>query len=101
MGRVRQSPSSALTAEPESEPEPEVEAVPVPVRVGFTEEGERTRVPNALTMCLCARVPGSTTCRAMRSASMMGMSWEANSAETVDFPVAIPPVRPTTASWRK
>jgi len=66
-----------------------------------TEEVKRTPVPKALTICLWARVPGSTTRLAMRSASMIGMSWEARSAETVDFPVAIPPVRPTTADWKK
>ena len=85
MGRVYQSRSF------DSEPEP----------VGFREEGESTPFPKALTMCLCARVPGSTTCLAIRSASIIGMSWEARSAATVDFPVAIPPVRPTTAGRKK
>lgn len=69
--------------------------------VGVNEGGKSTSLPKALTICLCPRVPGSTTCLAIRSASMIGMSWEARSAETVDFPVAIPPVRPTTACWKK
>lgn len=69
--------------------------------VGVTKEGKSTPSPKALTICLCPRVPGSTTCLAIRSASMIGISWEASSAETVDFPVAIPPVRPTTTDWKK
>jgi hypothetical protein len=41
---------------------------------------------------------GSSTCLAMTSASMIGMLWggEARMDDTVDLPVAIPPVRPTT-----
>ena len=43
-------------------------------------------------------VPGSTTCRASRSASMRGREYgaEVRSEETVDLPEAIPPVRPMT-----
>ena len=42
-------------------------------------------------------VPGSTTWRARRSASMTGRQWGGaeRQADTVDFPVAIDPVRPT------
>ena len=83
MGRVYQARSSEFMLEPGC--------------VGFTEEGKSTPFPKALTICLCALVPGSTTCLAIRSASMIGMSCEAKSAATVDFPVAIPPVRPTTS----
>ena len=44
-------------------------------------------------------MPGSTTCRAMRSASMMGRlcGGRASRAETVDLPVAMEPVRPMTS----
>lgn len=48
-----------------------------------------------------ARVPGSTALRARISASMMGrwyFSWR--SLETVDLPVAMPPVKPTISMLR-
>ena len=59
--------------------------------------GCRISRPNAATIWAYARVPGRTASRAMTSASTTGMARAASSAETVDLPVAIPPVRPTTA----
>src|SRR5579885_2704443 len=40
-------------------------------------------------------VPGATTSRAIRSASMTGTPSAANRLATVDLPLAMPPVRPT------
>ena len=45
-----------------------------------------------------AGVPGSTTWRAMTSASTMGSPFAFRRVDTVDLPVAIPPVKPTTES---
>jgi hypothetical protein len=55
--------------------------------------------PNVDTILLSVRVPGRTTSRARTSASMTGMLRAASCLETVDFPVAIPPVRPMTITW--
>jgi len=55
--------------------------------------------PNVDTTLLSVRVPGRTTSRARTSASMTGMLRAASCLETVDFPVAIPPVRPMTIKW--
>lgn len=59
--------------------------------------GRRMSSPKVLTIFASAGVPGSTTWRAMTSASIMGMPKLLSWAETVDFPVAMPPVRPMTA----
>jgi hypothetical protein len=55
--------------------------------------------PNVDTIFLSVRVPGQTTSRARTSASMTGMLRAASCLETVDFPVAMPPVRPITVTW--
>lgn len=58
--------------------------------------GERMSVPNWPTISRRPEVPGATTSRARTSASITGMERSFRSLETVDFPDAIPPVRPTT-----
>ena len=55
--------------------------------------------PNVDTILLSVRVPGRTTSRARTSASITGMLRAASCLETVDFPVAMPPVRPMTITW--
>jgi hypothetical protein len=55
--------------------------------------------PNVDTIFLSVRVPGRTTSRARTSASMTGMLRAASCLETVDFPVAMLPVRPMTITW--
>jgi hypothetical protein len=55
--------------------------------------------PNVDTILLSVRVPGRTTSRARTSASMTGILRAASCLETVDFPVAMPPVRPMTITW--
>jgi hypothetical protein len=55
--------------------------------------------PNVDAIFLSVRVPGRTTSRARTSASMTGMLRAASCLETVDFPVAMPPVRPMTITW--
>jgi len=62
--------------------------------------GRRISRPKTCTIRSSAGEPGWTTCRAMRSASMMGTLYDFRRVETVDFPVAIPPVRPTTSMLR-
>lgn len=57
---------------------------------------KRTSFPKVDTICAWADVPGSTTRRARRSASTMGMPCDASRCDTVDFPEAMPPVSPTT-----
>lgn len=52
--------------------------------------------PNVETIFLRALVPGRTTSRARTSASITGMPRATSCVETVDFPVAIPPVKPIT-----
>lgn len=52
--------------------------------------------PKCATRARSPGVPGATTSRAMTSASMMGSPKDARLCETVDLPVAMPPVRPTT-----
>jgi hypothetical protein len=58
--------------------------------------GNSTFLPNAFTICLCPRVPGRTTSRAITSASIMGICWALRRVDTEDLPVEIPPVRPMT-----
>jgi hypothetical protein len=57
--------------------------------------------PNVDTILSSVRVPGRTTLRARTSASMTGMLRAASCLETVDFPVAMPPVRPMTIRWHE
>jgi len=61
----------------------------------------RTSDPNVLTILRRQGVPGRTTWRAIMSASIMGTLWDLRIDETVDFPVAIPPVRPTTVQAQR
>jgi len=58
--------------------------------------GERMSAPNWPTIARRPGVPGATTLRARTSASITGIDRSFRSFETVDFPDAIPPVRPTT-----
>ena len=60
--------------------------------------GRKISRPNSETIRLKPRVPGATTSRASTSASMIGIPCDASRDDTVDFPVAIPPVRPITFS---
>ena len=55
----------------------------------------RTVFPNSLTMARQAGLPGSTTCRASRSALITAAPPCLNILATVLLPVATPPVRPT------
>ena len=55
--------------------------------------------PNVDTILSSVRVPGRTTSRARVSASITGILRATSCLETVDFPVAIPPVRPMTITW--
>jgi hypothetical protein len=59
----------------------------------------KTSGPNVDTILLSVRVPGRTTSRARMSASITGILRAASCLETVDFPVAMPPVRPMTIAW--
>lgn len=53
-------------------------------------------LPKVARMRLKARVPGSTAFLARMSASITGREWFSfRRVETVDFPVAMLPVRPT------
>jgi hypothetical protein len=62
----------------------------------FGPEEIRMEGPNVLIMVWRVGVLGRTISRAMRSASIRGMLWDLRREETVDLPVAIPPVNPTT-----
>ena len=55
----------------------------------------RMSAPNRSTSFSSAGVPGSTTCRAIRSASTTTAPRSSSSAATVDLPDPIPPVNPT------
>lgn len=58
--------------------------------------GRRISCPKWLTIFCKAGVPGNTTLRASTSASIIEILWARRRVDTVDFPVAIPPVKPTT-----
>ena len=58
--------------------------------------GKRTWFPKVASILARAVVPGSTTWRAIMSASTTGILEALKRAETVDFPVAMPPVSPIT-----
>ena len=60
--------------------------------------GKRTWFPKVAAILARAAVPGSTTWRAITSASTMGILEALRKAETVDFPVAMPPVSPITVN---
>ena len=58
--------------------------------------GKRTWFPKVASILARAVVPGSTTWRAIKSASTTGTLEALRRVETVDFPVAMPPVSPIT-----
>src|SRR5687767_2554424 len=58
----------------------------------------RSVVPKRATTASCAGPPGSTTSRAMRSASTITAPRSASSAATVDLPEPMPPVSPRTST---
>ena len=58
--------------------------------------GKRTWFPKVAFILFRAVVPGSTTWRAIKSASTTGILEALRRVETVDFPVAMPPVSPMT-----
>ena len=58
--------------------------------------GKRIWFPKVAFILARAVVPGSTTWRAIKSASIMGILEALRRVETVVFPVAMLPVSPTT-----
>src|SRR5699024_1303465 len=56
--------------------------------------------PNSATSIASPGVPGSTTSRAIASASTITAPDSSSTAVTVDFPAPIPPVRPTISMSR-
>jgi hypothetical protein len=60
--------------------------------------GSKISCPKFLTIFLRPGVPGATASRARTSASTTGSCLDLRMFETVDFPVAMPPVRPITIS---
>jgi hypothetical protein len=67
--------------------------------IAFPCSSRRARSsPNAARICLKARVPGSTAFLARTSASIIAREClSLRREDTVDLPVAIPPVNPTTS----
>ena len=61
--------------------------------------GKRTCFPKVASILARAVVPGSTTWRAIMSASTTGILEVLRRVETVDFPVAMPPVSPITMRY--
>jgi hypothetical protein len=61
--------------------------------------GKRICFPKVASILARAVVPGSTTLRAIMSASTTGTLEVLRRVETVDFPVAIPPVSPITIRY--
>src|SRR2546426_10715235 len=60
----------------------------------------RTPGPTSATIVACAGCTGSTTSRARTSASMISAPNRRRTSDTVLFPVAMPPVSPTSRNFR-